>query len=118
MLSHDAVAVAVGHRLWFAIEPEGGDLFLIEQTSDSSSSSRSSSGGGGGGDSSSAGGGSSDSSSAREGLPAWIGADIPVIPAACSAAASGCSRVHVAKLLEECCCIKVSADTLIECVSS
>lgn len=102
-------------RLWFAIEPEQGDLFLIERTDSSSSSGSWSSGcvagtghAGGSPADPSAGNTQCDSaSSIRDGLPAWLGADIPVIPAGCSAAEGALSRAHVSMLLELCCSIKV-----------
>lgn len=91
-------------RLWFAIEPEMGDVFLVEPdaSSDSDDSSRI------GGGSSRCSKGDGCSSLTREGLPAWIGAEVPVIPAGCSAAAGAYSRAQVTKLLEECCSIKVT----------
>jgi hypothetical protein len=89
-------------RLWFAIEPEMGELFLVKPDK-SSNNSRSISG-----CSSNRGSAGDGGSLSREGLPAWVGAQIPVIPAACSAAAGAYSRAQVTKLLEECCSIKVT----------
>jgi hypothetical protein len=80
---------AAQHRLWFVLEPELGDLFLVESSSSN-----------GDGDSSS-------SDSVRSGLPAWLGADIPVIPAACFAAEAALGRAHTRTLLEANCLIKV-----------
>ena len=87
--------------MWFAIEPEGGDLFLIDAGSSSSSSAD------GEADAESSSDADAGTSTVREGLPTWVGADIPVIPAECAAAADAVSRAHVAKLLELCCSVKV-----------
>jgi len=90
-------------RLWYVIEPEQGDLFLIAPPSPDNSGACA------GQDSNADTINGSDclESLVREGLPAWLGADIPVIPAGCSAAEGALSRAQGAQLLQLCCSIKV-----------
>lgn len=106
-------------RLWFTVEPEQGDLFLIEPPDcDSNSSSTSNCDAAQDSRECRAPAGLQecvDQPSLRAGLPGWLCADIPVIPADCSAAQGAMSRADAGKLLELCCAIKVTGQPRVGC---